>query len=388
MKINYFDTTNLDDTPIFSNKIHIKKRNKSKYFYLDGFITYKGERKRIHRVTNKEINKPNRIWLERNLHQTLWELSDFYKEIQQQIFDEMSDTTPTVEDFGWKSLNMHKFNRKITTQKKIENIFKNHILPNYGNRKLNSFKSSELTEFQNSLSEKNLSSKTIKNIRSVLNTIFEDSIRDKFIEMNPFSNVSSPKKTKRYDVDPFTIDEVTEILQNLNERHKPMFVLAFFSGMRWGEIIGLQWKDIDFTKNQISIKQTVVMGYILDPKTEESERDIDMLPIVKKYLEIQKEKKLDDKWVFVNQYGDFYRNTNNINSKIFKPLLDKLGLKSRPIKQSRQTFASMMLSKNEDILWVSKTMGHTDKTITLNTYSKYVRQPKIKRGIFSDTLPI
>jgi hypothetical protein len=47
-----------------------------------------------------------------------------------------------------------------------------------------------------------------------------------------------------------------------------------------------------------------------------------------------------------------------------------------------------MLSQNEDILWVSKMMGHTDKSLTLNVYSKYVKQPKIKRGVFTETLPI
>ena len=69
-------------------------------------------------------------------------------------------------------------------------------------------------------------------------------------------------------------------------------------------------------------------------------------------------------------------------------LLDTLEIEKRPIRQSRHTFASMMLSQNEDILWVSKMMGHTDKSLTLNIYSKYVRQKRIKRGEFSETLSI
>lgn len=388
MKINYFDTSELEDTPKFSKTIHIKQRDKSKYFYLDGFITYKGVRKRIHRVTDKEINKPNRIWLERNLHQTLWELSDFYKEIQQKKFEEVEDTTPTVEEFGWKSINMNKSHRKITYQTKIVSNFKNYILPIFGHRKLNSFKPSEFSEFQTSLTDKGLSPKTVRNIRSVLQTIFEDSVKDEIITDNPLTKVKQPKVSKVSKINSFTINEVTDILQNIGEKHKPMFVLSFFTGMRWGEILGLQWKDIDFERNIISVNQTVVMGEILDPKTEESIRDVEILPIVKKYLLIQKERNLNDKWVFVNQYGNHYMRTDSINNRIFKPLLDTLEIEIRPIRQSRHTFASMMLSQNEDILWVSKMMGHTDKSLTLNTYSKYVKQKDIVRGEFSESLPI
>jgi len=390
MRISYFDTSTLEENPIFSKTIHIKEREKSSFFYLDGFITYKGVKVRVHRVTDKKINKSNKLWLERNLHQTLWELSDFYKEIQQQKFEiEKQKVIPTIEEFGWKSINMNQSHRKITTQRKVISWFKNHILPKFGKRKIDSIKPSEFMEFQTELIEvKKLSPKTFRNIRSVFYTIIEDCINDEIITKNPLERVKLPKRDTISKIDPFVIDEVTKILQNVNSHYKPMFVLSFFSGMRWGEILGLQWKDVDFKNDIISVTQTISMGEILNPKTKESERDIEMLPIVKEYLLIQKSRNLNKDWVFVTTYGNHYQSTNNINQKMFKPLLDELDIKYRPIKHTRHTFASIMLSQNEDILWVSKMMGHTDKSLTLNVYSKYVKQPKIKRGVFTETLSI
>lgn len=387
MSIQYFDTSDLTHKPIFSKVIHIKQRENSNLYYLDGFITYKGERKRIHRVTDKVVNKSNKLWLEKNLHKTLWELSDFYKDLEKEKLIEKIDTTPTVSEFGLKSINMNKTHRKQTTHIRITNIFNHHIKPTFGNRKLNSFKPSDVLEWQSGLMEKGLSAKTVKNIRSVLQTIFEDGVNDGIIPHNPFFKVKQPKVVKS-DIDPFTLDEVTLILNSISEKYKPMFVLAFFSGMRWGEIMGLEWSKVDFENNTITVNQSIVIGIISDPKTESSNRVIDMLPIVKKYLQILREKKLDDKWVFVNQYGNHYERTDNLNNRVLKPLLKEIGIEIRPLRQSRHTFASMMLSKNEDILWVSNMLGHKDKTITLNTYSKYVKQTKVDRCKFLNEVDI
>lgn len=388
MSIQYFDTSELDGNPIFSKTIHIRQRENSDYYYLDGFITYRGDRKRIHRVTNKLVNKSNKLWLERNLHQSLWELSDFYKEIEKNKITQKIDTTPTVGEFGLISIQMNKPNRKLSSHNKVVSIFNRDVLSKFGDRKLNSFtEKSELSLWQNELIDGGKSPKTVKNIRSVLQTIFEDAVNDNKITNNPFERVKQPKVVKS-EIDPFTLDEVTLILKNISDKYKPMFVLSFFSGMRWGEILGLVWKNVDFINNTIIINQSIVMGIISTPKTDSSYRVIDMLPIVREYLLIQKERNLNTEWVFVNQYKNHYERTDSLNNRVLKPLLEKIKLQRRPLRQSRHTFASMMLSQNEDILWVSNMLGHKDKTITLNTYSKYVKQTKVERGKFSNSLPI
>ncbi len=386
--MTYLNANNEIITPFFSKKIHIRERKGGQYFSLDGTITFRGITLRVNKVTNKKITNPNRKWLEKNLYQTLWELSDFYKEIEKEKLElAKMKHIPTVKEFGWKSLKMNSSNRKVNTQNGLERHFKGYIIPFFGERQLHTIKPSELQEFQTTLFEKGLSGKYIKNIRSVFQTILEDALNDELIGSNPFKKVKQPKviKTK---IDPFTLDEIQLILKEINPKHKPMFVLAFFSGMRWGEIIALEWRHIDFNENEISITQSMVEKILDTPKTQNSNRDIDMLPIVKEYLQIQKDRNLSDRWVFVNQYKDNYVRTDSLNLRIFKPLLDELGLERRPVRQTRHSFASMMLSKGEDILWVSNMLGHTETSLTLNTYSKYIKQKKIIRGGFLDDVEI
>lgn len=385
--MTYLNHNNEIISPIFG-KIYIIEREGAKHFSLKGKITFKGVTANINRVTNKEITKPNRKWLEKNLQQTLWELSDFYKEIEKQKIElQKMEHIPTIREFGIQSLQMHKSNRKENTHKGMERMFNLYIDPFFGNRKINSIKPSELQQFQTDLFDKNLSGKYIKNIRSVFQKIMDDALNDKLIDVNPFKTVKQPKVLKS-DIYPFSLDEIEQIINGLNERHKPMFILAFFTGMRWGEIIGLEWRHIDFEENQISIKQSIVNGILSDPKTNESNRIIHMLDIVKEHMLIQKAKQLHPKWVFVNQFKEVYYNTNSLNLRLFRPLLETLEIEYRPIRQTRHSFASLMLSKGEDILWVAQMLGHTDKSLTLNTYSKYIKQKDVKRATFLDSVSL
>lgn len=386
--MTYLNANNEIITPFFSKKIHIRERKGSEYFSLDGTITFRGITLRVNKVTNKKITTPNRKWLEKNLYQSLWELSDFYKEIEKEKSElQKMSHIPTVKVFGWKSLKMNSSNRKVNTQNGLERMFKVNILPYFGERQLHTIKPSELQQFQTTLFEKNLSGKYIKNIRSVFQTILEDAVNDEIIGSNPFKKVKQPKVIKS-DITPFSLDEIQLILKEIHPKHKPMFVLAFFSGMRWGEILALEWKHIDFNENEIYVRQSVNGGLITEPKTQSSNRNVDMLPIVKEYLQIQKDKNLHKKWVFVNQYKDNYVRTDNLNNRVLRILLEKIGLERRPLRQTRHSFATMMLSKGEDILWVSNMLGHTETSLTLNTYSKYIKQKKIIRGGFLDVIEI
>lgn len=98
----YLNANNEIITPFFSKKIHIRERRGSQYFSLDGSITFKGVTVRVNKVTNKKITTPNRKWLEKNLHQSLWELSDFYKQIEMEKNELLKMShIPTVTEFGW-----------------------------------------------------------------------------------------------------------------------------------------------------------------------------------------------------------------------------------------------------------------------------------------------
>jgi len=86
-------------------------------------------------------------------------------------------------------------------------------------------------------------------------------------------------------------------------------------------------------------------------------------------------------FVFLNKQGNHIYDIKRIRDTHWKKLLNKCNLEYKIIYHTRHTFATMMV-ENEDILWVSKMLGHKDSTITLQRYAKYFKKPEIKRGSF------
>ncbi|MEA2049363.1 MAG: site-specific integrase [Campylobacterota bacterium] len=158
------------------------------------------------------------------------------------------------------------------------------------------------------------------------------------------------------------------------------------TGMRPGEITALRWSDIDFDNEIIKIRRTRILGKNGPPKKKASVRDIEMLLGVKEFFQDQY------KLTGTNSIGDVFINSNHkpfyshdIIAKLFKDLLDK-GDK-RYLYQLRHSFATIMISEGEDILWVSGMLGHKSSDITLKAYAKVYRishnkNERKKRALF------
>ncbi|MCD4757395.1 MAG: site-specific integrase [Arcobacteraceae bacterium] len=289
---------------------------------------------------------------------------------------------PTVNEFIVISLDLHKHKRKSDTQNDLITIHKLHIKEFLGSKRLNEIKPSHIERWQNYLLDKGLSPARVKKSRSVLFTMFNDAIKDEIIDKNPLLVVKTPKIPKT-EINPFTLTEINKILEVSNGQYQNFYATAFFTGARSGELIGLRWEDIDFSNMEIHIQRSIKEGIISTPKTENSIRVIDMLDSLLPYLE--KQYTLTGKYnsyVFLNQHKEHYYDIKRIRETQWKRDLIKADLDYRPIYHTRHSFASLMLANNEDILWVSNMLGHTDSTMTLSKYSRYIKRDKKKRGVF------
>ena len=87
-------------------------------------------------------------------------------------------------------------------------------------------------------------------------------------------------------------------------------------------------------------------------------------------------------YVFLNRDDEPLYDIKRIRDKQWKKTLKVYGLDYRPIYHTRHTFATVMLENGEDIIWVSNMLGHTDSTMTLSRYARYVKRKERKRGQF------
>jgi integrase len=177
-----------------------------------------------------------------------------------------------------------------------------------------------------------------------------------------------------------------QCLENASGFFKQMVTVAFFTGVRTGELLALKWSDINFVTKEITISKSMRRGVLSSTKTRKA-RKIDMLPpIVEEALRLQfRETGLSKEFIFVNEAGDNFQGSKEVLEKYWYPLLKSCGIEQRIFYNTRHTFASQMLSNGEDPLWVSKMLGHSNVSTTFNFYSGFIKTESVKRGKFLDT---
>jgi integrase len=155
--------------------------------------------------------------------------------------------------------------------------------------------------------------------------------------------------------------------------------VRFFTGLRTGEVHGLQWKYVDFDRREIRVRETFVLGEDEYTKTDSSQRDIQMSQVVFDALKEQHKATGSMKYVFCNRNGDPLDNKNFI-SRVWNPLLRYLGLKIRRPYQCRHTAATLWLASGEAPEWIARQLGHSTTEMLFRVYSRYVPNLTRKDG--------
>jgi integrase len=193
---------------------------------------------------------------------------------------------------------------------------------------------------------------------------------NRFEFISPYHGIKS-LKVPRTDVEPFSIDEVRQIIDTVRPDFRNYYIVRFFTGMRTGEIDGLQWDHVDFKRRQILVRQALVQGRIEYTKNDGSFRTIEMSQLVLDGLENQKRATGKEAFVFCTRTGGPLCH-NNVTKRVWYPLLRHLGLRKRRPYQTRHTAATLWLAAGENPEWIARQMGHTTTEMLFRVYSRYV----------------
>ena len=250
----------------------------------------------------------------------------------------------------------------------------NNILPYFEDRLVTHIKPIDIKKWHDVLIEKGLTRQTIKTARVLLKEAFNIAIMSEYVETNPVVMVQIPKMKKvKKKQKPFTLDEIDTILDNCqNQQLRNFLGISFFTGMRSGEILALEWDDICFETETIAISKTIAQGMINSPKTNSSIRDIEMLPNAREFFKKQQlQTGMKNSYLFFNTKDTFY-GSNLALAKSYRTVLKNLDIEYRTLHNTRHTFASMMLNNGIDPMWVSNTLGHENLDITLRVYAHFM----------------
>ncbi|QQW63964.1 site-specific integrase [Helicobacter pylori] len=225
---------------------------------------------------------------------------------------------------------------------------------------------------------------TIHNFNANLKSFLAFCESERFLSQNPYYAITIKNAQEAKEIEPFNLEEIKTLIESAPSlRLKAFLVVAFFTGMRTGEQLALQWEDIDFKEKTITINKSLnELGEITSPKNKPSIREVDLLEPVEKILKELKESEPESKkFVFIDM-----PKRSSIFQRHFKQLLKALNLKDRKLYTTRHTFASLMLSQGEEPMWVSKTLGHKDLNTTYKTYSHYIPKQDKERAKFTKEL--
>lgn len=273
-------------------------------------------------------------------------------------------------------------NVKPLTERTYSEQIRRHIKPALGAAKLEDLDTHTIQLFYNSLTANGLSPKTVKNIHGILHTSLQQAIANGYIQRNPTEACRLPKVT-RPDIQPLEPAEIARMLQEAaNDAYCNLFIVAIFTGMRQGELLGLSWDAIDFHSGTITVKQQLQCKdgvYFLKTPKNSKYRSILPAPLVmdalKKELEKQKLQHeiagsaWSNPWnlVFTDALGkNLVRRTV---VKHFKKLMARSEIS--PVTRFhdlRHSFAVTSLYAGDDIKTVQANLGHATAQFTLDVY--------------------
>lgn len=247
------------------------------------------------------------------------------------------------------------------------------------------------------LNELEVSNKTKKNYKHVLSGIFQTAQKAGYINTNP-ADLVDIGKIEQEKIEPFTKEQVSILIENApNEMMKNYLAIAFYTGARTGEILGLMSKDIDFSNKTINFERQITKNKLKNSlKTSGSTRMIPMFDSAIPYLKAQLQYARDRKslFLFCDERGKTFSGADDIrgDSKYgqWKKLLDKCKLTYRSMYHTRHTFITHALnSGNFKVMEVAQIVGHQSPQMIFKTYARFIKgeQLKIDRniGLYDET---
>lgn len=282
-----------------------------------------------------------------------------------------------------------------STLVKTKQLFDNHILKDFGHLRVSKITKVHCRSSINKWSKTLSKTKTMKNY---CNRVFDFAIDDlDLIKVNPMERIKVPKfKKEKRPIQFYDKEELKHFLEcaekEVDTKWYVIFRLLAFSGMRKGELLGLQWKKVNFEENTIQIDQTVARGenntLIIQPtKTTAGTREISMdnktMAILKEWRTTQRLDFLKlgintnkpNQYVFTTYQDNGFIQHANITNAINR-IIKKNDLKKITVHQLRHSHCSLLFEAGASIKEVQERLGHSSYEVTMNIYTHVTEEKK------------
>lgn len=309
------------------------------------------------------------------------------------------------KEFAEKWLNdFARVNLKKTTFQRMKNTTI-RVYAAFGHLRVDSITRGQIQAFVDDMAKngknmktgKPLSRKSIVHHLNFLSDVFNYALRFDMIDSNPCNHIFVPKGEKK-EKEIYTVEEMKQLFKLVNQyaplKYKAFLTLAVYSGFRNGELMGLEWKDVDWENNVISVRRTsnytVTDGNYTDtPKTKSSIHSLKLpqqvFDVLSELRESQLKNKgnLGTKWIdsdrlFVTEVGKPLHRGSPY--KWQREFTERHGMRFCDIHSLRHFNATVLINAGVDTATVSSALGHSNISTTTNIYFHAIREAQARTG--------
>ncbi|GAA1103466.1 tyrosine-type recombinase/integrase [Nesterenkonia jeotgali] len=219
-----------------------------------------------------------------------------------------------------------------------------------------------------------LSSGSARKTGQVFSMALDVAVHDRLIARNPMENVKLPRQGQPRQGMSLTRDQLHGLAEAMTTNDRVLTLVLGYTGLRWGEAIGLTVKSVDYERRRIHVRRTYseAGGSIREetPKSHEA-RWVPFPPFLSAELHKVTNGKAQGADIFTTAQGRPIHGTNWIH-RVYRPALTRAGIpdaQDRVIHDLRHTYASLAIRAGANVKQLQKAMGHADATITLNQYA-------------------
>ena len=291
---------------------------------------------------------------------------------------EDGDNVPMFGDYLSTYYNTFKQNQQSNTVINRNRTIRNFVKPNFGNKRMDRIRTMDIQKWFNELGRK-YSKETILKIKNVMSPVFDAAVEDAILDRNPMASKRIEihgKETVHHKAIPKEkMDDIRSGIAGMGRKEGLMGGLLAYTGMRFEEVLGLRWEDVEFNNNRIIVRRAVVhpnrnMPEVKCPKTKSSERQI---PICHGLYCILCSWKETHGFVLYSDKDKTMETPLSYTEarRCFDKIRNKFDIQDYTAHDFRDTCATEWREKGMPLDVVARILGHSKTETTEKRYVKY-----------------
>jgi integrase len=280
----------------------------------------------------------------------------------------------TVGELGPAWLDRQRGHLKPSGYIPMETAWRLRVQPRWGNVALGDIRPTAVQQWISGLGRdtpdvKPVGASVVKRTHHVFSGILADAVRDNLIARNPAAGVKLPRTTRKRPVY-LTHQQVTALAAASNE-YEGLLLLLAYTGLRWGEAIGLRVRDLDMLRRRATISENAVQSgsqiFVGTPKAHK-QRSVPLPEFLLSYLARHCEGRGRDDLLFPGDDGRYLKRPHPTSGWFIKAVAES-GIPPTTPHDLRHTAASLAVSAGANVKAVQKMLGHASAAMTLDIYA-------------------